>query len=165
MEEILKMRDMDISCATLVYSKKTNKYLLVHPTNSPFWDNKNKCPAKIWGLPKGINENSETFIETAIRELEEETGIKANKDNMYDIGLFEYKSDKMLYIFAYPMEDEVKNLHCDSLFTDVLDNNIKKPEIDMFRYVTKDEISTYMNTKMYKSVGLILKKKSPWRYC
>lgn len=55
MEEILKMYDMDISCATLVYSKKTDKYLLVHPTNSSFWDNKNNCPAKIWGLPKGIN--------------------------------------------------------------------------------------------------------------
>ena len=155
MEEILKMYDMDISCATLVYSKKTNKYLLVHPTNSPFWDNKNKCPAKIWGLPKGINENSETFLETAIRELEEETGIKANSENMIDIGLFDYKSDKQLYVFIYPMTDEVKNLHCDSTFTDT--DGIDKPEIDKYRYATASEVGTYMNTKMYRSVSTIIK--------
>ena len=148
------MYDMDISCATLIFAKSTKRFLLVHPTNSPFWERKG-VPSKIWGLPKGINEGHETYLETAVRELEEETGIKANSENMIDIGLFDYKSDKQLYVFIYPMTDEVKNLHCDSTFTDT--DGIDKPEIDKYRYATASEVGTYMNTKMYRSVSTIIK--------
>lgn len=145
---------MDVSCATLIFAKSTKRFLLVHPTNSPFWEKKN-VPSKIWGLPKGINEGHETYLETAVRELEEETGIKANSENMIDIGLFDYKSDKQLYVFIYPMSDEVKNLHCDSTFTDT--DGIDKPEIDKYRYATASEVGIYMNTKMYRSVSPIIK--------
>ena len=145
---------MDVSCATLIFAKSTKRFLLVHPTNSPFWERKG-VPSKIWGLPKGINEGHETYLETAVRELEEETGIKADSDYMFDIGLFDYKDDKQLYIFLYIMDSQVKNLHCDSTFTDT--DGIDKPEIDKYRYVTAEEVGTYMNTKMYKSVGVIIK--------
>ena len=52
-------------------------------------------------------------------------------------------------------KDEVKNLHCDSTFTDT--DGIDKPEIDKYRYATASEVGTYMNTKMYRSVSTIIK--------
>jgi mRNA-decapping enzyme subunit 2 len=45
-----------------------NKYLLVQGLQS-----------KKWSFPKGCIENGETTLQCAIRELEEETGVKLNK--------------------------------------------------------------------------------------
>lgn len=55
------------SCGMIVFKKEKEKLevLLVHHNIGH------------WGLPKGHVEENETEIETAIREIEEETGIKA----------------------------------------------------------------------------------------
>lgn len=54
------------SCGTVVYHKKNDEYefLLLH------------YPEGHWDFPKGHVEEGESEKETALRELEEETGIK-----------------------------------------------------------------------------------------
>tara|TARA_R110002049_G_scaffold2750_10_gene22427 strand:+ start:65319 stop:65780 length:462 start_codon:yes stop_codon:yes gene_type:complete len=53
----------------LVTRQSSPSFLLMHhPPNKKF-------PQGRWDLPKGHAENDETFLETALREAEEETGI------------------------------------------------------------------------------------------
>lgn len=54
-----------------------------------------------WGIPGGGKELNETMEECAIRELKEETNIKAN-----DLQLLSVLSGKEYY-YKYPNEDEV----------------------------------------------------------
>lgn len=91
---------MKKSAGVLVYRKKNNKIeiLLVHP-GGPFWQNKDE---NSWSIPKGEIEDEDINLkETAIREFEEETGLKINeedKEKMFYLG--EVKStNKILYIF------------------------------------------------------------------
>ncbi len=62
-----KMLD-EISAGILVFrDESSRKYLLLH------------YPAGHWDFPKGHIEEGETELETALRELEEETGIRESE--------------------------------------------------------------------------------------
>lgn len=52
-------------------NEKEVKVFLVHP-GGPYWTKKD-----LWGIPKGAIEEGETDFNAAVREFEEETGIKA----------------------------------------------------------------------------------------
>jgi 8-oxo-dGTP pyrophosphatase MutT (NUDIX family) len=56
------------SCGAVLFTgnKERNYVLVKSATNNS------------WGLPKGHVENNETEQETALREIMEETGVKAN---------------------------------------------------------------------------------------
>jgi predicted NUDIX family NTP pyrophosphohydrolase len=49
------------------------EFLIVHP-GGPFWAKKD---AGAWSIPKGEYEEGEDALEVALRELEEETGLRA----------------------------------------------------------------------------------------
>ena len=151
---------MQLSCATLMYCRNTKRFLIIHPTGSPYYETdtttNTKIPSKIWGLPKGLHEQGESYLATALRELKEETDIDAAPDKMIDVGRFKYKSDKDLYVYLYIVDDELP-VTCVSTFLDKTDG-IRKPENDGYKYVTADEIETYMNTKMYSSIGRIVRE-------
>ena len=53
------------------FKNKTPEFFLVHP-GGPFWKNKD---VGAWSIPKGEVEENEDFLEAAIREIKEETGI------------------------------------------------------------------------------------------
>ncbi|MFN4244695.1 MAG: NUDIX hydrolase [Brevinematia bacterium] len=74
----------------------------------------------IFEIPAGKLEIGEDVLEGAVRELEEETGYKANKvRKIYEyypaVG---YSSEKIHIVFAEDLEETVKNLDEDE-FTDV----------------------------------------------
>ena len=58
------------SCGAVVYKKENNefKFLLVHQSNDQY------------GFPKGHVEENETEIETALREIKEETNLDVELD-------------------------------------------------------------------------------------
>lgn len=64
---------MKRSAGLLLYrfKNKTPEFFLVHP-GGPFWKNKD---IGAWSIPKGEVEENEDFLEAAIREIKEETGI------------------------------------------------------------------------------------------
>lgn len=59
----------------------------------------------MWCLPGGLQELGETFEDTAIRELNEETTLKANKEDLVLIGVVSGESRKN----TYPNGDQVYN--------------------------------------------------------
>ena len=79
-----------------------NKMLLVHPTNSPWWGT--------YSIPKGGTDKKEDLLDAAIRETEEECGIKIKKkhiDRQLD-GVINYTDEKgniykkVYYFVAFP---------------------------------------------------------------
>ena len=74
-----------ISCMGIIITQRHNI------TYVALLRDKDNC----WVIPKGHNENDENFIETAIREVKEETGININKYNLISkISEYEYYTDK-----------------------------------------------------------------------
>lgn len=130
---------MKKSAGVLVYRKKNNKIeiLLVHP-GGPFWQNKDE---NSWSIPKGEIEDEDINIkETAIREFEEETGLKINeedKEKMFYLG--DVKStNKILYIFIlekdFGDDFEIKSNLIEIEWPSKSGKFIKIPEVDKAGY-------------------------------
>ena len=76
-------------------SNKLLEVLLVHP-GGPYWVKKDEGA---WSIPKGeLNEN-ENPMDAAIREVEEETGIKV-KGHLIELTPVKQKSGKLVYAWA-----------------------------------------------------------------
>lgn len=87
---------MRTSAGIMLFSE--NNVFLVHP-GGPFFENKeNQC----WSIPKGIVDEGENLLQTALRELQEETGITLSYDeSLYiDLGETKKKSIKTVRCFA-----------------------------------------------------------------
>lgn len=130
---------MKKSAGVLVYRKKNNKIeiLLVHP-GGPFWQNKDE---NSWSIPKGEIEDEDVNLKkTAIREFEEETGIKINeedKEKMFYLG--EVKStNKILYVFIlekdFGDDFEIKSNLIEIEWPPKSGKFIKIPEVDKAGY-------------------------------
>ncbi|TKI72553.1 NUDIX domain-containing protein [Lysinibacillus mangiferihumi] len=63
---------MTIGCGIIL--EKDNQILLQHRTDQ-----------NVWGIPGGVMEPGETFLETAVRETYEETGLKAEQLELFGI--------------------------------------------------------------------------------
>lgn len=115
-----------VSCGFLVKDTNTGKYLGCHPTGQP---------SGVYDLPKGCMEVNDSPLQTAIRELYEETGLVVSEnDDIKDFGVFSHKSNKDLHIYGIELSVDIDELHCDSKFKDFRDGNIK-PEMDSFGLV------------------------------
>jgi predicted NUDIX family NTP pyrophosphohydrolase len=86
-----------ISAGILFYrfSKNIMQVLLVHP-GGPYWV---KRDAGAWSIPKGEVGADEQLLEAAIRETEEETGLKAH-GKFIALTPVKQKSGKIIYAWA-----------------------------------------------------------------
>jgi predicted NUDIX family NTP pyrophosphohydrolase len=69
---------------------------LAHP-GGPLFRNKNEG---YWTIPKGEPPDNELLLDTAIREFEEETGIKPNGEYL-ELGSIRQKGGKVVYAWAF----------------------------------------------------------------
>ena len=76
--------------------------MLAHP-GGPFWVKKDDAA---WSIPKGVQENDESILDTAKREFEEETGCKVQTD-LLELGSIKQSSKKIITIFAIEMDIDV----------------------------------------------------------
>ncbi len=96
------------SAGLLIYKieNKNLKIFLVHP-GGPFWKDKD---LEAWSIPKGeIDFADEEKLDVAIRELEEEVGIKLDKEkiNFIELGNVKQKAGKVVHCWAF---EDNKNL-------------------------------------------------------
>lgn len=92
------------SAGILLYRIKENiEIFLVHP-GGPFWANKD---AGAWSIPKGEFDEKEEALEAAKRELEEETGIKA-EGSFLELSPVKQKTGKIIYTWAHEKDFDPK---------------------------------------------------------
>lgn len=122
----------------LIYN---NKILLVHPTNSSW-----KKPTL--GIPKGkLDRLDEDPMDAALRELEEETGIKLTPDQLestpYDITFWKGgKADGTLIYFIC----EISDLSEIGLTSERLPkSHLQAEEVDWGGFLSSDDAYSKMN--------------------
>jgi predicted NUDIX family NTP pyrophosphohydrolase len=79
--------------------------LLVHP-GGPFWTGKNEGA---WSIPKGLPEMGESGLETARRELLEETGFEV-EGRFIPLGELRQPSGKIIHAWALEHDLDVTRL-------------------------------------------------------
>ncbi len=109
--------------------------MLVHP-GGPFWQNKD---LNSWSIPKGEIDQNEDKLTAAIREFEEETGLKIeekDKKKIFYLGEVESRN-KILYVYAleknFGDNFEIKS---NLIEIDWQGKKIKIPEVDKGEYVS-----------------------------
>lgn len=89
------------SAGLLMYRLKNGRSLevfLIHP-GGPFFKNKDMG---VWSIPKGEpDENDGSLLKTAIREFEEETGIKPGTENFIPLGKITQRGGKTVHAWAF----------------------------------------------------------------
>lgn len=135
---------MKISSGGLIFYK--NKLLICRPK----WDDDK------WNLPKGIMEDNEDPLETAIREIYEETNIKIDKNcQISDLGKISYGRKKKLHLFFIILSGEPENLKCNSFFER---DGGWIPEMVDYKWINPDDYPLYFSEKLTESVRRILKR-------
>jgi predicted NUDIX family NTP pyrophosphohydrolase len=89
---------MKKSAGILLYRIRNGapEVLLVHP-GGPFWKNKD---AGAWSIPKGEPDADEDPLDTALRELQEETGIAVKKSTCTPLTPVKQKAGKLILAWA-----------------------------------------------------------------
>lgn len=140
-----------ISCGTLIVreSKGFKELFMAHVTNKPFWD-----------IPKGGKNGNESYIEAALREMKEEVGFQCIKENLIDLGKFDYTDRKDLYLFKYIGKDEyrLEDAICTSTFFSKI-YQTRLPEVDDFKYVPFDDVLSHCSEGFKNVFPLLIKNK------
>jgi len=93
-----------LSAGILPYRKRTNnlEVFLVHP-GGPYNANKD---LGYWSIPKGEPDDNEDLIDTAIREVSEEIGLRIeNKDDLKYVGSIKQKSGKVVHCWLFEFKN------------------------------------------------------------
>jgi len=124
------------SCGILI--QVDDKYLVCKSSGS-----------NVWGIPKGQKDKGETNKECAIREVEEETSIKIEKEKLTLFLKYPSKT-KDIVVYQATLAEQPPNLICST----ILPNGL--PENDEFRWVTKEEalglVKNHM-TQIFQKLG------------
>jgi predicted NUDIX family NTP pyrophosphohydrolase len=98
---------MKKSAGILLYKKlKTDNYFFIAHPGGPFWKNKDLGS---WSIPKGEFNDEERPLDAAIREFEEETGIKLEGD-FIELNPVKLKSGKTIYAWALEKDVDEKTI-------------------------------------------------------
>lgn len=117
---------MKTTCGVFLICNK--KLLIGHVTNTQ----------NDWSIPKGLMDPGETELQSALRELKEETNIDASSINVIEIDsiyeTYHHKKKRLCAFLAFT--DNEHDAICYSMVKSV---EIPFPEIDCFKWVNYDE--------------------------
>jgi len=130
------------SCGVIVTDRK--RILLGHATRSPRWD-----------IPKGTAEPDESFVDAAVRELHEETGLVASPHDLVALGVHSYLRGKDLALFAWKLSQlpDPQSLTCSSHFA--LPNGTLLPEFDRFSVFPWNEALTRVGKNLARLLAAL----------
>lgn len=117
--------------------------LLGHP-GGPFWRHKD---AGAWTIPKGRVESGEDLLTAALREFEEETGIKP-KPPFIELPPVRQKSGKRVYAWAFAGECDTREIRSNIVemeWPPKSGRKIKIPEIDRAEFFNLSDAKEFIN--------------------
>jgi 8-oxo-dGTP pyrophosphatase MutT (NUDIX family) len=127
---------MRLSCGVILHDHE--KMVIGHATNTKRFD-----------IPKGGIDEGESELDCAIREVQEETGIKLHASRLVPLGRFRYLPVKDLFLFDCKIDlPRLSQLHCSSFFNDR--HGKKVYEFDAFMYVTIKEAVKYIHPVIHQ---------------
>lgn len=95
-----------------------------------------------WSVPKGLMEEGEAPLATAIREFEEETGLPAGNGPFIELGVIRQKSGKWVNVWAFAGDWPVGRELCSNTFSmewpPRLGIHQEFPEIDAVQFFDTD---------------------------
>ena len=127
-----------VSCGVVLLDT-AGRVLLAHATETSHWD-----------IPKGHGEAGEAPYVTALREMVEETGIVLAPERLKDLGLFVYRRDKDLHLFAARVGDgevDIEQCTCTTMFPRRSDGTMI-PEMDAYRWTEAGEVDRYASRSL-----------------
>lgn len=133
-----------ISCGIIPYTFNENEpvFFLGHPGGNR---------TDYWGLLKRQHEGDESFVETAIREFREESGVDLSKyeDKLVYLGSVEQSKHKTVHAFALHM-DNMQCIDPDRCRSNMADG-CPWPEISRYAWMTYSSsvIKTHKTHKMF----------------
>lgn len=121
--------------------------LIGHVTNHAYWD-----------IPKGQMDAGESALEAAVRECEEETGIRIPASELIMLGLYDYKpkKDLQLYLWCVDQMPDPTTCVCKSKFKN--STGTWQPELDSFKCISWSEITQHCQPHMQKVLNILEKK-------
>jgi len=112
--------------------------------------------AKHWDIPKGMAMAGESSAAAAVREADEECGVRLDPERLVALGLFAYRPDKDLSLHAALIERiDPARCVCSTFFVDRWGR--RRPEMDVFRWAAFAEVPTLCA----RSMALVLTQKAP----
>lgn len=113
---------------------------------------------KWWDLPKGGMNSGESFLQTAVRELQEETGLEVQETDLVPLGVFTYKpkKDLVLYLWRVVTMPDPQTLVCRSTFKDSKGRDVK--ELDKFKIASWKQAETLVNPDMQRVLKQVEKQ-------
>jgi len=140
-----------ISAGLLCYRRKLDKleFLLGFP-GGPFWSPKIDDPGQ-WTIPKGEVDPDETdLFKTALREFQEETGLKPKSESFYYLDNVVTNSGKIIYAWAFEQDFNIDNFICPSRCLIEYPPCTKQicdiPELEDIKYFEEQEAIRRINT-------------------
>jgi putative (di)nucleoside polyphosphate hydrolase len=125
-----------LSCGILILNGQ-QELLLCHVTGQDHWD-----------LPKGGAHEGETPLQAALRETREETGLDLLAEALHELGRFDYRPKKDLYLFATLMPRfDLAQLRCESRFAQYATGQ-RLPEMDGYEWVRFERVAELCTPKM-----------------
>ncbi len=127
-----------------MYSRKNGlKVFLVHP-GGPYFMNKDD---DYWGIPKGLTEEDEDHLQAAVREFEEETGIKPQGE-FIPLGSIVQKGGKIVYGWTFECANDepvkITSNTCEVEWPPRSGKKITIPEVDKGEFFTIEDAKVKM---------------------
>lgn len=127
-----------------MFSRKNGlKVFLIHP-GGPYFKNKDD---DYWGIPKGLAEEGEDLLPAAIREFEEETGIKP-EGSFIPLGIITQKGGKKVHAWSFECRDDspitIVSNTCEIEWPPRSGKKITIPEVDKGEFFTIAEAKIKM---------------------
>lgn len=126
----------NITCGILISCN--GSFLLGHSTNNTHWD-----------IFKGLNENNESYKETALRETFEESGLDLKGCKLKELGLFKLNNFKDVVLFEVEIGSvDIDSLNCTSMVK--TSEGEVFPEIDGFKLFSREEVLSAVSKSLRK---------------
>ena len=122
---------MKTSAGLLIFRVRKDKLeVFIAHMGGPLWAKKDK---RSWSIPKGEIDPGETPLEAALREFNEETGMKRPDSELTSLGEFRQSSKKNIFIWASEGDldpEELESLDCEIEWPPNSGRRIIFPEVD-----------------------------------